>query len=772
MKQPLKEACQLKTANPSVSMEEAVLFVDCYVKKEDKKAESGRLIVTPSDIRFHSNDVSASENNFVLPLNTITCVKCTGDEALNKPQNTISISAYTNDKEDFAVYIFLEDSGLEEAKSLVVKLNHIIHDSKSHNHLPVEELSQELRDLPAPTSNGYKALVNRADSELQKRLFDDKILSQQADELEANNPTTTLAKQALNSYGSFKPDPDTLPADIPTPDRPVNCNCDDHLDRQEVQLHLPISAKRCFELMFSDVETASLVTNSVWEDKTTAIEGHDLSISKWETIEGGRVQRILKYWMPVANPIVRMKEAEVVETQMLINKKDYICYTVQISTKTAALPYAEAFIPSVRYCITWVSESECKLTCYLGVRWVKNVLVKAIVTRAALKGMSDSVHIFTTIINDAAKRVKASVDELRLQNMEYNQNLQNKLSDGDKQQDDLQYTSYSSQFDLKRSSAILIQNQLKDAQLEGTYGKDKTHDVPTQKNDQKKEMIMATANVHSTNQTAASYTVQRFQPKEKSTLTLNDIKNAQLNESNINRNSKVKDGDNKRINVKYDDMVERQEYRLSCRRSQLKTRSSSNICLARFLTVIVLIILTSYMTFLWTKWSYTVVEDPAKIKSTTNARIHIDKVCQPHLVYLQDIKEGLMTKDGNRRFYIDSISHKSFLQFQKAKIIVSEEAYAPSSARSFQWFSDTHRKLSTELNARQETIAMLRYNALALLRTLNRLELDSFEAEYANWLLDMRLQCKYSFVVKNIQEQRNAILCEDIDRQIQMMFES
>jgi hypothetical protein len=90
----------------------------------------------------------------------------------------------------------------------------------------------------------------------------------------------------------------------------------------------------------------------------------------------GKMQRVLKYWMPVSNPIVRMKEAEVVETQILINKEEYIRYTVQISTKTAALPYADAFIPSVRYCITWISQSECQLTCYLGVRWVKSVLVR------------------------------------------------------------------------------------------------------------------------------------------------------------------------------------------------------------------------------------------------------------------------------------------------------------------------------------------------------------------------------------------------------------
>lgn len=148
------------------------------------------------------------------------------------------------------------------------------------------------------------------------------------------------------------------------------------MERQDAQITLPISAKRLYELLFSSEQTAPPTTGGVWEDKTTAIVGHDLSVSKWSANGDGKQQRILKYWMPVSNPIVRMKEAEVVETQILINKEEYARYTVQISTKTAALPYADAFIPSVRYCITWINQSECQLTCYLGVKWVKSVLVR------------------------------------------------------------------------------------------------------------------------------------------------------------------------------------------------------------------------------------------------------------------------------------------------------------------------------------------------------------------------------------------------------------
>lgn len=94
---------------------------------------------------------------------------------------------------------------------------------------------------------------------------------------------------------------------------------------------------------------------------------------------------------------------------------------VQISTKTTQLPHADAFIPSIRYCITWVSKSECKLRCSLGVQFVKSILVKGMilglkqennftgsmnntfffagmVNKAAMKGMSESIASFIPIL--------------------------------------------------------------------------------------------------------------------------------------------------------------------------------------------------------------------------------------------------------------------------------------------------------------------------------------------------------------------------------------
>ncbi|KAI8075098.1 hypothetical protein BC940DRAFT_287440 [Gongronella butleri] len=230
------------------------------------------------------------------------------------------------------------------------------------------------------------------------------------------------------------PDPDALPAHITAPTEPVVCACDDHLDRLDVEMELPVSAKRLFELMFSDEANAPPTAGGVWNKKTEAIQGHDLRVTTWANSNDNQLTRTLKYWMPVANPIVRMKEAEVVETQVLLKKDEHLCYVVQISTRTEALPYADAFIPSVRYCITYIDKSRCKLACYLGVRWTKFVMTKMIVTKAALKGMSDSVGVFVPILQASTDEIKLTVDNLRTANDR--QALQDEDDESDAEQTD------------------------------------------------------------------------------------------------------------------------------------------------------------------------------------------------------------------------------------------------------------------------------------------------------------------------------------------------
>lgn len=70
----------------------------------------------------------------------------------------------------------------------------------------------------------------------------------------------------------------------------------------------------------------------------------------------------------------------------------------------ASLPYADAFIPSVKYCIMWVTKSRCKLICSMGVKFIKSVLVKGMISKAAMKGMGESINQFIPILEDELQK--------------------------------------------------------------------------------------------------------------------------------------------------------------------------------------------------------------------------------------------------------------------------------------------------------------------------------------------------------------------------------
>lgn len=213
---------------------------------------------------------------------------------------------------------------------------------------------------------------------------------------EGNNSPTPSGQPAAKK-GSSSGSDDDIPSHIQIPKGPVSCNCDEHMDKIESEVQLPVSAKKLYDYMFGDDIT-------VWESKNTASNGTNLRVDPWVNVEG-KQQRTMKYILPVNNPMVKLKEAEVVETQIVQKKEDYIRYVVQISTKTAQLPYADAFVPSIRYCITWVNKSQCKLTCSMGVKFIKSVLVKGMISKAALKGMGESLATFIPILQNETNKL-------------------------------------------------------------------------------------------------------------------------------------------------------------------------------------------------------------------------------------------------------------------------------------------------------------------------------------------------------------------------------
>ncbi|KAF1805942.1 hypothetical protein FB192DRAFT_1365244 [Mucor lusitanicus] len=168
----------------------------------------------------------------------------------------------------------------------------------------------------------------------------------------------------------------------------VNCNCAQHLDKVEADLVLHANAKQVFDLMFKH--------SDIWAQLNASKQCGPPAVSEWHDNK-----RTLQYSMPVSNPMVKAKETDVTETQEIMQQKEGACYIVSVTTKTPNLPYADAFVPTIRYCITYETASTCRLVCSLGVQWLRSIFVKSMVNRAATKGMQETIAGLVPLIQQS-----------------------------------------------------------------------------------------------------------------------------------------------------------------------------------------------------------------------------------------------------------------------------------------------------------------------------------------------------------------------------------
>lgn len=200
------------------------------------------------------------------------------------------------------------------------------------------------------------------------------------------NPTSKSRK----GHSGTEEDTTSRPNHIAQPTGEVRCECSSHPEKLESELVLPTSADHLFDVLFRQ--------SHIWQMLNRQKQYGEPNVSLWK-----HNVRILRYRMPVSNPMVKSKDTEVVETQRILTQRDHLCYVVKVTTKTPDLPYADAFIPMIQYCITYVSPTSCRLKCWIGVDWLKSIFVKGVVNRAAMKGMQETVAGVLSLIKQALK---------------------------------------------------------------------------------------------------------------------------------------------------------------------------------------------------------------------------------------------------------------------------------------------------------------------------------------------------------------------------------
>ncbi|KAI7870123.1 hypothetical protein BDF14DRAFT_144215 [Spinellus fusiger] len=701
-------------------------------------AYTGRLFITQENIWFYSSMLVTCINTIALPLKDIKEVRIANDistmsltTASMKATNPVLIIELTDENESPIVFDPVTDS----IGAILDIIMFMVSNSKSIKSMDLtsiyRKVEQIMMEKNVQAQENYSGTPTLHESKVE---FSETMASAQV-KGNTENPSMDLSgshsaeENGLEDKISLtkenkdnvlekeqnpqKPlpippvDPDALPASIPSPSGPCTCECTDHLDRLESESEFPISAKRLYELMFSDEKNAPPSDGGIWHTKTESMQGHDLRITTWlDDDDKKSTTRVLKYIMPVSNPIVRIKEAEVVETQILLREDDYLRYVVQISTKTEALPYADAFIPRVRYCISWVSSSRCKLTCTMDVLWVKSVMVKSIITRAALKAMGETIKSFVNIIQKEAAYIAEQAAAEREDQM----------------------------------------NAYQRAFLPEESGSEEQAAEP--KEDSKKTETVVSTTAKPTIPDSTPY-----KPTEKAKDSLvSDTKATNFKRTSTASTARThKNSSNSHAYEKKRESVPTAQWQDMSKEDGLTFGWVSKTPMMIMITILC----TSL--FLWCNWVYshssvyisTQSTEANNLKSTIKENASLFSKA----VYLKDLESGVLD-NSMLPPYTDSDSFQLFLQHKNHNI---------SSFVPYRWFSGKHYSMAMDIDSSRERVAVIRHDLLVTFKILNKVDTQLLENEYMNWLQDNQQKC-----ISPSSKPSNSSHCVNISTQLHL----
>lgn len=172
----------------------------------------------------------------------------------------------------------------------------------------------------------------------------------------------------------------------------VSCGCEEHLERTEIDMVLPVSVDELFHLL---MDAESPVLQGVFR-----AQGYkNVVLGPWTpTAEGGRKERTLKMIVPLSHPMVKAKETECFEEHILLCEEPDQRYVIKQLARTPNVTYGDAFVMLTLFCITRHSAGHARLQVHTGLHWLKSPIVKAVIRNGTLKGMAEYMSVYRMVL--------------------------------------------------------------------------------------------------------------------------------------------------------------------------------------------------------------------------------------------------------------------------------------------------------------------------------------------------------------------------------------
>jgi hypothetical protein len=210
----------------------------------------------------------------------------------------------------------------------------------------------------------------------------------------SGSPSKPIGNQKSDSPLKNQVSDASVPEDVILPNSEFIADTE-HYERMEVNIILNCSAKKLFQVLYDSGDFILSVHNARGDKDTV--------VTPWSKDDPPK--REVKWTFGVNHPMVKAKTAECIETNSLVKKQEHVCYIVDASSRTPAMPYGDSFATNTKFCITFVSEKTSRLQVSIGVTWFKNPLVKSIIKSEAMKGLAAYLQDYVRILQQEVAKI-------------------------------------------------------------------------------------------------------------------------------------------------------------------------------------------------------------------------------------------------------------------------------------------------------------------------------------------------------------------------------
>ncbi|KAI6208509.1 VASt domain-containing protein [Aphelenchoides besseyi] len=350
--------------------EDLIASFNClYHDPERKTPLTGRLFVSSMSLAFNS---SSAPSRFVLPFDNIFRINKEQQKSATKA-NGIRIVL-----DDGVTCHFGSFSSCDKAYSV------ILHQWKiKHNAVDDREVGRQMSKNKMNIEMGVNQTTNESHAV----------------------PTDTASQTSHNTD------------DTSQSCEPANCECTDHKGHNLLDAIYPLSANQMFQFLFTD--------NENMREFLKIAKRTDVNYETWsdagESIRKPRQKkkRTSKYTVELSNTW-GPKACDVTEQQMYteFGPQAINGFMMEKEISNSGIPYADAFAIELRYCITRISPSSCRLRVYGEIVYKKAIMgmFKAsnflgFIERQTMNGMSDYYKTLDRYLREHKNSIIQKINE-------------------------------------------------------------------------------------------------------------------------------------------------------------------------------------------------------------------------------------------------------------------------------------------------------------------------------------------------------------------------